>query len=44
LLDVEQSQIDYFYASRLPGEAAEGMEDVHPVEPRAFRVNLIANF
>ena len=46
LLDSEDSDIDYFYASRLPGEPAEGVEDfhTHPVEPRSFRVSLSANF
>ncbi|MEM9292788.1 MAG: TonB-dependent receptor [Acidobacteriota bacterium] len=29
LLDSEDSDIEYFYASRLPGEPAEGIEDVH---------------
>lgn len=31
--------IAYFYASRLPGEAPSGVEDVHfhPVQPRQFR-------
>ncbi|MBC7944152.1 MAG: TonB-dependent receptor, partial [Burkholderiales bacterium] len=46
LLDSEDSQIAYFYTSRLPGEPAEGVDDVHfhPVESRSFRVSLIANF
>lgn len=36
------TDIDYFYTSRLPGEAAEGVEDLHshPVEPRQFRLGL----
>jgi hypothetical protein len=40
LLDAEVSDIQYFYGSRLPGEPAAGIEDVHfhPVEPRTFRV------
>ena len=40
LLDAEASDIQYYYASRLPGEPAAGLEDVHfhPVEPRTFRV------
>ncbi|WP_072386050.1 TonB-dependent receptor [Hyphomicrobium sp. CS1BSMeth3] len=41
LLDAKASQIDYFYASRLPGEPAGGVEDkhFHPVEPRSFRLS-----
>ena len=37
--------IAYFYASRLPGEPAGGVDDVHfhPVEPRALRVGLKIN-
>jgi len=32
--------ISYFYASRLPGEPADGIEDrhIHPVEPRQLRI------
>ncbi len=46
LLDSEDSQIDYFYTSRLPGEPAEGVGDVHfhPVESRSFRASLTATF
>ncbi|HXG28989.1 MAG TPA: TonB-dependent receptor [Nevskiales bacterium] len=45
LLDRKDSQIDYFYESQLPGEAAP-VEDVHfhPVEPRSFRLSAIAEF
>jgi len=40
------SAIDYYYTSRLPGEPAAGVNDIHfhPMEPRSFRANLIANF
>lgn len=40
IFDAEDNDIEYFYASRLPGEPAEGIEDIHlhPVEPRAFRL------
>ncbi len=40
LFDAEENDIEYFYASRLQGEAAEGVEDVHfhPVEPRTVRI------
>jgi hypothetical protein len=40
LTDTEDSDIQYFYGSRLPGEPAAGVEDVHvhPAEPRQLRV------
>jgi TonB-dependent receptor-like protein/carboxypeptidase family protein len=46
LLDATDSDIDYFYASRLPGEPAEGIDDVHlhPALPRTARVSLIVGF
>ncbi len=46
LLDSDDHDIDYFYASRLPGEPAEGVEDVHyhVFEPRQVRVYLSYNF
>jgi hypothetical protein len=39
LLDAEANDIQYYYASRLPGEPADGVEDIHfhPTEPRTFR-------
>jgi outer membrane receptor protein involved in Fe transport len=42
VFDEEDSDIQYFYASRLPGEPAEGVDDVHfhPAEPRELRVSL----
>jgi outer membrane receptor protein involved in Fe transport len=42
LFDRKASDIDYFYASRLQGEPAEGVNDVHfhPVELRALRATL----
>ena len=45
LMNRKDSAIDYFYASRLRGEAAE-VNDIHfhPIEPRSFRVNLVVNF
>lgn len=45
LFDRKASDIDYYYASRLPGEAG-GVNDIHfhPVEPRSFRLTLTANF
>ena len=35
--------IMYFYASRLPGEPASGVEDkhFHPAEPRTLRLSLV---
>ena len=42
MLDRKDSDIAYFYASRLAGEPTEGIEDVHfhPMEPRGVRVVL----
>jgi TonB dependent receptor/TonB-dependent Receptor Plug Domain len=42
LLNSRNSDIQYYYASRLPGEPAEGVADVHfhPVEPRQVRIKL----
>ncbi len=46
LLGRDDNDIEYFYASRLPGEPAAGIEDVHlhPAEPRTFRVSLTRRF
>ena len=46
LFDKRASDIDYYYASRLPGEAVEGVEDrhFHPVEPRSARLTLAYAF
>ena len=40
------SDIDYFYVSRLPGEPAAGIADVHthPALPRTVRVGLQLSF
>ena len=40
------SAIDYYYSSRLPGEPAAGVADVHfhPIESRTFRLSMILNF
>jgi hypothetical protein len=40
LLDSDDHDIDYFYASRLPGEAEAGVEDLHyhVLEPRTVRL------
>jgi outer membrane receptor protein involved in Fe transport len=44
--DAQVSDVDYFYESRLPGEPAEGVADVHthPLEGRSFRIGLNASF
>ncbi len=44
LFNTKASQIDYWYASRLPGEPAVGVEDrhFHPVEPLAVRFTVAA--
>lgn len=46
LFDRKASDIDYYYASRLKGEPAEGVNDIHfhPIEPRRVRLTLSANF
>jgi outer membrane receptor protein involved in Fe transport len=46
LLDAEVSDIDYYFASRLPGEPLGGVEDVHvhPAVPRTVRVSMILGF
>jgi hypothetical protein len=42
LLDSNDDDISYYYASRLDGEPAEGVEDIHfhPLEPRAVRASI----
>jgi hypothetical protein len=46
LFNRRASDIDYYYPSRLAGEPAEGVDDVHfhPVEPRTLRLTLTRNF
>ena len=46
LANRKASAIDYYYTSRLPGEAAAGVNDVHlhPIESRSFRVSLALSF
>ena len=46
LFDSDDHDIDYFYASRLPDEPAEGVEDLHyhVFEPRQLRVYLGYSF
>ncbi|MDH1316536.1 TonB-dependent receptor [Shewanella xiamenensis] len=46
IFDSKDHDIDYFYESRLAGEQAEGVEDLHyhPVEPRMVRVSVSYRF
>ena len=44
LFDRKASDIDYYYTSRLIGEPAAGVPDIHfhPVEPRMLRLTVVA--
>jgi hypothetical protein len=46
LFDSGDNDIEYFYTSRLRGEAAGGIDDrhFHPVQPRSLRFTLSARF
>ena len=46
VFNASDSDIDYYYASRLPGEPADGVNDIHlhPTLPRTVRVSLIVGF
>jgi hypothetical protein len=46
IFNADVSDIDYFYASRLRGEPADGIEDVHthPALPRSIRLGLQFSF
>ena len=46
LLDEAVSDIDYYFASRLPGEPPGGVQDIHfhPAVPRTFRVGFLVGF
>ena len=46
IFDAKVSDIDYFYTSRLPGEPAGGVDDVHlhPALPRSARVGIQISF
>ena len=46
LLNSKDNEIEYFYASRLPGEPAGGIEDRHirPIEPRQLRLSASLSF
>ena len=46
VFDAADSDIDYYYASRLMGEPAGGVNDIHlhPTLPRTARVSLRVGF
>lgn len=46
LFDARHSDIEYYFASRLPGEPLQGVDDIHfhPVVPRTMRVSMIVGF
>jgi outer membrane receptor protein involved in Fe transport len=46
LANTRVSDIDYYFASRLPGEPPGGVEDVHthPAVPRTVRVSMVLGF
>lgn len=46
IFDADVSDIDYYYASRLPGEPAGGVEDIHthPALPFTLRATLQVRF
>jgi hypothetical protein len=46
VFDSKGNDIDYFYATRFPGEPADGVEDVNSriVEPRQVRVGAKFTF
>ena len=46
IFDAKDSDIDYYYTSRLPGEPLDGINDIHfhPTLPRTARVSLTFGF
>ena len=46
MFNAADTDIDYDYASRLPGEPLHGVNDIHlhPTLPRTARVNLVVGF
>ena len=46
VFNAQVSDIDYYFASRLPGEPLAGIEDIHfhPAVPRTLRVSLVVGF
>ena len=46
LFDEQVSDIDYYFASRLPGEPLGGVDDIHfhPAAPRTIRISAVVGF
>jgi outer membrane receptor protein involved in Fe transport len=46
IFDSKADDITYYYRSRLPGEPAGGVNDIHfhPVESRSFRLAALVSF
>jgi len=46
LANAQVSDIDYYYVSRLPGEPADGVADIHfhPAQPRSGRLSVVVGF
>jgi hypothetical protein len=46
ILNARVSDIDYYYVSRLPGEPAGGVDDIHfhPTQPRSARLAVVYGF
>ena len=46
LLNAKVADIDDYYTSRLPGEPAYGVDDLHthPAQPRTFRLGVRVTF
>lgn len=46
LTNTRASDVDYYYGSRLPGEAAGGVDDIHthPMAPRTLRLTVQLDF
>jgi outer membrane receptor protein involved in Fe transport len=46
LVNAQVSDIDYYFASRLPGEPLGGVDDIHfhPAVPRTVRLSLLVGF
>lgn len=46
IFDVKKKDVEYYYASRLPGDPPEGVEDVHSraMEPRMLRAGVRVSF
>lgn len=45
-LDSRDHDIDYYFPSRLPGEAEDGVNDIHyhAFEPRSLRASVRVSF